>query len=218
VRGVQVTLDGFAFAGSVHILGVVDSVMFPETSTFERFDYPSRMLSPSVQSRMISIAERLVRGLGIDHGQFNIEMFYDAEKDAIWVIEINPRLSYQFADLYENRDGTSTYDILLDLTLGREPTFARGGGELPYASSLVLRTFHGKRIVSVPGKADVVAFGARYEEARIRIYGKRGTRLARAMRALGSYRYGIVNVGARSLLDLFAIYNDALEQLPFVFE
>ena len=35
---------------------------------------------------------------------------------------------------------------------------------------------------------------------------------------MGSYRYGIVNVGAGSLIDLFAIYNDACDKLPFRFE
>jgi len=38
------------------------------------------------------------------------------------------------------------------------------------------------------------------------------------MRAIGSYRYGIVNVGAKSLLDLFAIYEDVKDSLPFAFK
>ncbi len=217
VEGVQVTLDGFAFGGEVEIMGVVDSVMFPGTSTFERFDYPSRMLSADVQARMTELAKRLVHGLGIEYGQFNVEMFYDAKTDSIRVIEINPRLSYQFADLYENVDGTDTYGVLLDLTLGRRPRFRKGAGPFKFAASFVLRTFQGRRIVRIPAAEDVARFAERYDEARIRIYGKHGTSLASEMRALGSYRYGIVNVGAGSLLDLFSIYNDALEQLPFKF-
>ncbi len=215
--GVQVTLDGFAFDGDVQIMGVVDSVMFPGTSTFERFDYPSRMIPADVQARMADIARRLVAGLGIRHGQFNIEMFYDADTGAIRVIEINPRLSYQFADLYENVDGTNTYDVLLDLTLGRRPTFAKGAGAYKFASSFVLRTFQGKKLVAVPTEADVQAFSRQYDDARLRIYGRKGSSLASEMKAIGSYRYGIVNVAATSLLDLFAIYNDAIEKLPFQF-
>jgi hypothetical protein len=218
ISGVQVTLDGFAFGGEVEIMGVVDSVMFPGTSTFERFDYPSRMLSKAVQERMAEIARRLVRGLGIAHGQFNIEMFYDEKSDAIKVIEINPRLSYQFADLYENVDGANTYDVLIDLTLGRRPRFARGTGQYRFASSFVLRTFQGRRLTAVPAPADVEAFARQYDDSRLRIYGRKGKSLASEMRAMGSYRYGIVNVGAGSLLDLFAIYNDSLEKLPFRFE
>jgi hypothetical protein len=218
IQGVQVTLDGFAAEGEVEIMGVVDSVMFPGTSTFERFDYPSRMLSREVQERMAEIARKMVRGLGIAHGQFNIEMFYDQATDAIKVIEINPRLSYQFADLYENVDGANTYDVLLDLTLGRRPKFRRGTGRYKFAASFVLRTFQGKRFAAVPAPSDVEAFARQYDDSRLRIYGRKGKSLASEMRAMGSYRYGIVNVGATSLLDLFAIYNDALEKLPFRFE
>jgi hypothetical protein len=217
IEGVQVTLDGFAFAGEVHIMGVVDSVMFPGTSTFERFDYPSRLLSAEVQARMSDIAVRMVRGLGMRQAQFNIEMFYDDKRDAIRVIEINPRLSYQFADLYENVDGANSYDVLLDLTLGRKPAFTKGAGPYKFASSFVLRTFQGKRLSSVPSDADVEKFMQQYDDARLRIYGRKGSSLAHEMRAMGSYRYGIVNVGAGTLLDLFAIYNDALEKLPFRF-
>jgi ATP-grasp domain-containing protein len=217
IEGVQVTLDGFAFDGDVQIMGVVDSVMFPGTSTFERFDYPSRLLAPEVRARMADIATRLVRGLGIRQAQFNIEMFFDARRDKIHIIEINPRLSYQFADLYENVDGTNSYDVLIDLTLGRRPTFLRGSGAYAYASSFVLRTFKGRRFVAVPSDRDIEAFSRQYDDARLRIYGRKGKSLASEMRAMGSYRHGIINVGAKSLLDLFAIYNDALEKLPFEF-
>ncbi len=217
ISGVQVTVDGFAFDGEVSIMGIVDSVMFPGTSTFERFDYPSRLLGKPVQERMTDAAARLVRGLGIRHGQFNIEFFYDAASDALKVIEINPRLSYQFADMYENVDGANSYDVLIDLTLGRKPQFAKGAGQYKFASSFVLRTFQGKRFAAVPTPADVERFAKQYDDARIRIYGRKGQSLASEMRAMGSYRYGIVNVGAGSLLDLFAIYNDALEKLPFQF-
>jgi hypothetical protein len=215
--GVQVTVEGFAFDGDVEIMGVVDSVMFPGTSTFERFDYPSRMLSQAVQERMADVARRLVRGLGIVHGQFNIEFFYDEKLDSVKVIEINPRLSYQFADLYENVDGSNTYDVLADLTLGRRPKFQKGAGPYKFTSSFVLRTFRGKKLRTVPTPEDVAAFAKQYEDARLRIYGRKGQSMAGEMRAMGSYRYGIVNVGARSLLDLFAIYNDVLEKLPFEF-
>jgi biotin carboxylase len=191
--------------------------MFPGTSTFERSDYPSRMLSAEVRARMVEIANRLVRGLSIRQAQFNIELFYDAERDTIHVIEINPRLSYQFADLYENVDGSNTYDVLLCLTLGRRPTFTKGAGAYKFASSFVLRTFEGKRLSRVPGEAEVAAFARQYDDARLRIYGRRGQSLSSEMRAMGSYRYGIINVGAGSLLDLFAIHKDALEKLPFEF-
>ncbi len=212
--GDQVTVEGFAFDGDVQIMGIVDSVMFEGTHTFERFEYPSR-LAPAVQDRMSRLTADVVRGLGITHGQFNVELFYDRANDKLGIIEINPRLSYQFADLYEFVDGSNTYDVLLDLTLGRAPRYESRSGEFNYCASFVMRTFEGKKLRAVPDAAHVDAFNRQYSESTVKIYGKAGESMKSEMKALGSYRYAIVNVAAHSLLDLFAIQQDAIEKLPF---
>jgi hypothetical protein len=217
LSGDQVTVDGFVDRGRVQIMGIVDSVMFEGTQTFERFEYPSR-LPPPVQARMVEMTERFVAGLGIPHGQFNVELFYDRALDRLAIIEINPRLSYQFADLYEYVDGSNTYDVLLDLTLGRPTSFAHRAGEFKKSASFVLRTFRGRRLRSVPSEDEQEAFRARYQESTIKIYGDAGASMKSEMRAMGSYRYGIINVAANSLLDLFAIREDAIDKLPFEVE
>ena len=48
--------------------------------------------------------------VGFDHSCYNIEMFHDPAQDAISIIEINPRMSYQFADLFERVDGMSSFE------------------------------------------------------------------------------------------------------------
>jgi hypothetical protein len=217
VFGDQVTVDGFAWDGEVTVMGVVDSVMFEGTHTFERFEYPSR-LPAAVQERMGDLTRRLVAGIGFRQGQFNVELFYDWKTDKISVIEINPRLSYQFADLYEYIDGSNSYDVLLDLSRGVRPRFKKGAGPFQVCASFVLRTFAGRRLRAIPSEQDQDRFRSRYDEATIKIYGKPGTSMKGEMKALGSYRYGIINVAANSLLELFAIHQDALEQLPFQVE
>lgn len=217
MKGDQVTVDGFVDRGRVQIMGIVDSVMFEGTQTFERFEYPSR-LSKAVKDRMCEMTERFVRGVGIPHGQFNVELFYDRDEDKLAIIEINPRLSYQFADLYEYVDGSNTYDVLLDLTLGKPTTFSKGTGQYKKSASFVLRTFQGRRLRKVPSEHDVDEFRSHYSESTIKIYGDAGQSLKSEMRAMGSYRYGIINVAANSLLDLFAIHQDAVDKLPFEVE
>lgn len=215
--GLQVTLDGYLYEKEVMICGIVDSVMFPGTNIFERFEYPSR-LPETIQQRMQSIVKKLMQGFGFESAQFNVELFYNAQTDDIKIIEINPRLSYQFGDLYENVDGTNTYQVLLDLALGHKPGFTKDQGDFQHTASFVLRTFEGKELSSVPRDEDIESFNERYCESNIKVYGKKGTRLSSEMRAIGSYRYGIVNVGAHSLLDLFSIYEDVLDSLPFSFK
>jgi biotin carboxylase len=68
-------------------------------------------------------------------------MMYDAEADRVSIIEINPRMASQFADLYEKVDGTSSYTVLLDIARGRTPQFTRRQGRYGFAASIVLRSF-----------------------------------------------------------------------------
>ncbi len=125
LTGHQVTLDGYAYRGRVVPLGVVDSVFFPGTLSFARFEYPSR-LPPSVQERMGHIAETVVQSVGLDRTFFNIEFFYRQEDDSIWIIEINGRMASQFAPLYRMLHGIDMYAMQLDMLLDRDPG-ARGG-------------------------------------------------------------------------------------------
>ncbi len=216
IEGIQVTVDGFAHNSETTICGIVDSIMFTDTNIFERFEYPSK-LTEDVQNRMATIVKDLMQGIGFDNAQFNVELFYNNRTDQIHIIEINPRLSYQFGDLYENVDGMNTYQILLDLSTGKTPQFVKDSGEFKCTASFVLRTFEGKELRSVPKASHVASFNKKYSESNVKIYGKKGTKLSSEMRAIGSYRYGIVNVGAHSLLDLFAIYEDVQDSLPFSF-
>jgi len=125
LTGHQVTLDGYAYQGRVVLLGVVDSVFFPGTLSFARFEYPSR-LPPRVQERMGRIAERVVASVGLDRTFFNIEFFYRQEDDSIRIIEINGRMASQFAPLYRMLHGIDMYAMQLDMVLGRDP----GGREV----------------------------------------------------------------------------------------
>src|SRR5262249_33699977 len=118
LTGLQSTLDGYVYQGKARAMGVVDSIMFPGTIAFRRFEYASQ-LPEDVQARMLNVADRVMRQMGFDDGQFNMEFMYDVDTDALRIIEINPRMSSQFADLFEKVDGTNSYSVMLDLALGR---------------------------------------------------------------------------------------------------
>ncbi|HKR01020.1 MAG TPA: ATP-grasp domain-containing protein, partial [Pyrinomonadaceae bacterium] len=140
LEGVQVSMEGYAFGGRVHILGIIDSVMYPGTISFKRFEYPSR-LSEDVQHRMARIAETFIKGIGYDNALFNIEFMYNSETDEIHIIEINPKIASQFTDLFEKVDGLSSYSQLLQVALGEEPAAPKGEGAFKVAASCVMRTF-----------------------------------------------------------------------------
>ena len=82
LEGTQVSLEGYVFRGRVHTLGIVDSIMYPGTMCFKRFEYPSR-LPEDVQNRIAKIAETLINGIGYDNALFNVEFMYDEATDKI---------------------------------------------------------------------------------------------------------------------------------------
>jgi biotin carboxylase len=203
LEGVQVSLEGYVFRGRAHVLGIVDSLMFPGTISFERFLYPSR-LPAEVQAAMSRIAETFMSGIGYDNALFNMELMYNPATGEIHIIEVNPKIASQFPDLFEKVDGASSYLPLLQLALGEEPSFPRGRGAFKLAASCVLRTFADKRVVRVPSGGQLAELARVFPDARVEVAVRVGDLLSDIMQDGKSFRYGLVNIGANSLEELDA--------------
>ncbi|HEX8492907.1 MAG TPA: ATP-grasp domain-containing protein [Pyrinomonadaceae bacterium] len=216
LEGTQVSLEGYAYKGKAHIIGIVDALMYPGTISFERFVYPSR-LSEDVQRRMADIAEAFINGIGYDNAFFNVEMMYNPMSDRISIIEVNPKIASQFTDLFEKVDGTSTYAPLLQIAAGDEPVFPRRQGEFKMAASCVLRTFENKRVLAVPSSQQIDNLLARFADARIEVCAFNGQLLSDGMQDGKSYRYGLINIGADSDEELNAKLDVCRSLLDFQF-
>jgi biotin carboxylase len=217
LKGEQVTVEGFVHGRKATIMGVVDSVMFPGTLAFARFDYPSA-LPADVQRRMSDLAATLMPGLGFDNGMFNIEMMYDPSSGAISIIEINPRMASQFADLYEKVDGTNSYAVLLDIAQGRTPRITRRQGCYGFAASIVLRSFDDYVVAALPSEADLERLKRTYPDIRVEILARVGRALSSEMQDGTSYRYGIVSLGGKDRDDVLAQFAACRDSLGIVFE
>jgi len=213
MHGRQVTANGYARDGRVTMLGTVDSVMYPGTDHFQRFQYPSS-LPPDLLERVDRVAVTLLESLGFAHGVFNIEMRIDAA-GTVRVIEINPRAAGQFYDLFERVDGYNLFDVMLDLHCGVEPVVRRRQGRDRYAASFVLRDFSGAGLSRWPGEREIAELQARHPGVHLMVYLKRGADLKREMKWLGSYRYGTFNLGGQTLEDLFRSYQRLCNQISF---
>lgn len=216
LRGQQVTVDGFVQNGEVTVMGIVDSIMYPGTMSFQRFEYPSA-LPAGVQDRMTEITIRLMRGAGLDHSCFNLELFYDPERDAIAIIELNPRMSYQFSDLFERVDGMSSFAVQLALATGRPVVWPRGSGPDRAAASFVMRRFSDAQVLAIPQVAQLAELKQRVPSAHVKILCAPGERLSDHDQDVGSYRYCITNLAAPSREELHARYAIAEQLLQFRF-
>ncbi len=206
VDGAQITVNGFAREGRVTMLGVVDSLMYPGTDQFQRFQYPSA-LPPAWQAGAEDVARRALAAVGFTHGMFNVELRLCAATGHAKVIEINPRAAGQFYDLFERVDGYNLFDALVALESGEEPRVRRREGRDALAASFVMRDLAGEGLGRWPARGEIAGLRARHPGARLMFYPKRGADLRREMKWLGSYRYGVVNLGARSAPELFAAYD-----------
>lgn len=202
VQAPQYNLDGFVAKGQVHLLGVVDAIMYPGTQAFMRWDLPSR-LDPAVQARALDVARRFLEAVGFEHGCFNMEFFHDPASDRLTVIEFNPRLASQFGDLYRRVLGLDPHSLSLTLALGGGPSDEpRQEPTAGASASFVFRAFDASQVPAMPGRAQQAAFAARFPDGMLLPMPKQGAGLAREFKWLGSHRYGVMHLGGRDEADL----------------
>lgn len=201
LEGAQVSLEGYVSGGRARTLGVIDSIMYPGTISFKRFQYPS-LLPAEVRRRMSRVAETFIEGIGYDDALFNVEFIYNAAADSVHIVEVNPKIASQFIDLFEKVDGTSSYRVLLQVALGEEPDFTRGRGTFKLAASCVLRRFEDASVLRVPSREDISALKSKLPDARVEVTAQEGRRLSDGMQDGKSFRYCVVNLGADSEEEL----------------
>ncbi len=219
VTGRLVTVEGWVRGDQVEFLGVVDSIVEPRTGSFLRFDYPSA-LPVEVQQRMYDIAARVVRQLGLHAILFNIEMMWEPATSAIRIVELNPRLCGQFADLYLKVDGVSGYEVALALALGEEPPRAQRQGRYQVASSVPLRVFESCRARRVPSKNDVLAAHEVQPDTLIWTECAQDELLAASDRDEDgfSHRYAVINAGGSNRAEIDAQLERIEARLGYAFE
>jgi biotin carboxylase len=179
LTGSPVTVEGFVHRGRVTILGVTDSVMYPGTLSFERFEYPTA-LPPARAAEVEALGARLPPAFGFDEGFFNAE-FVVPEDGSAGLIELNARIASQFAPLYRAVHGRSSYDALFALACGEDPAW-RPADPAGVAVSYVLRRFDDAWLDEVPEA-----------EADVEILVRPGANLSAAYaNDMGSFRLAIV--------------------------
>jgi biotin carboxylase len=199
--GRQCTLDGLMRGGELTLIGVVDSVRLPNRVSFARFDYPSR-LRRAAQEKMVEIAGRVLRRIGFDNGLFNIEFFVDERGGTPKIIEINPRFSPQFSDLFEKVDGTLTHQYVVEMATGEKPSVTRRRGRHRVAASCVLRVARDHLVVRAPIEDDIARLRSAIPDTHVYVTTEAGHRLSESAQDSYTFRYGLIHLGARDRRDL----------------
>jgi hypothetical protein len=147
LAGAEVTLEGYVCEGRVTTVGVTDSVKYPGTLSFERFEYPSALPTERL-AELADVTARVLPALGFDAGFFNVE-FIVPETGPAKIVEVNARIASQFAPLLLGVHGRSSYDALFRLALGEDPAWGPGAAE-GVGVSYALRVFEDALVEAVP--------------------------------------------------------------------
>jgi hypothetical protein len=176
--------------------------MFPGTQAFMRWELPSR-LPATVQQRALEVAQRFLQAIGFDQGCFNMEFFHDPASDRLTVIEFNPRLASQFSDLYLRVTGLDPHALSLALARGEgADAVARVAPKAGAAASLVYRTFPGDARPAMPGVRQRDTLLKAFPDGLVFTYPRPASAVERDFKWLGSWRHGILHLGARDAAEL----------------
>ncbi|WP_344566125.1 ATP-grasp domain-containing protein [Streptomyces axinellae] len=192
LTGLQCAVEGYAHQGRVHVYGVLDSITYPDSSSFLRHQYPSSLPAP-VQQRLTEVSERVIRQIGMDAATFSIEFFYDPGRDEIKLLEINPRHSQSHAELFEFVDGVPNHHCMLALALGRDPDLPHRAGPYLYAAKWYHRWFADGVIRQAPTGEEIAAVEREIPGVRIEVVPDEGQRL-RQLSQQDSYSYEIAHI------------------------
>ncbi|MGY2129556.1 ATP-grasp domain-containing protein [Blastococcus sp. SYSU DS0617] len=216
--GRQVTVEGYRTGCRTHVYGVVDSLHYPGTSSFLRYQYPSQ-LPEEVRRRLATLSERVIDRIGLDQMTFNIEFFWDPETDSIRLLEVNPRHSQSHALLFERVDGVSNHELLVELALGQEPVEPRGQGAYGIAAKCFLRAFDDALVTRVPSPEDVARVEREVDGVTVEVVAEQGHRLSElSQQDSYSYELALLFIGAEDEAELEAKYERSVRMLPFEFE
>jgi ATP-grasp domain len=218
VSGRQLTVEGYCYGGQARPYGVIDSVNYPDTTSFLRFQYPSRVPEP-VAERLVDISKRVMEQIGLRWGTFNIEYFWDEDADQINLLEINPRHSQSHAFMFEYVDGLPHHQIMLELGLGREPRFKHAEGEYAVAAKWHLRRFEDGSVRRSPSAEEVAEVEEQIPGVKVSIVAEEGQRLS-DLPHQDSYSFELadIHIGAHDEEELKAKYERCTQALRFEFD
>ena len=218
ISGHQCTISGYVYNNEVFVYGIVDSINYEDQSSFFYYLYPS-VLPEKVQDRLKEISTKVMNQLKFNNSTFNIEYFYDKEKDTLNLLEINPRMSQSHSDIYAKVGGNSNHKLLVELALGENPNFKPEGGKFNFAAKFHHCVFEDGIIKKTPSEEKVKAVEDQYPDLVLFPEAIEGNRLSESHKHDSySYRLATLFIGADSQDKLLKKYNDIIEQLGYEVE
>ncbi|WP_250460931.1 ATP-grasp domain-containing protein [Microbulbifer litoralis] len=217
IGGKQCGIEGALLDGDYRVHGIVDTVKDNKRQSFTRYEYPS-VWPRHAQDRICAAGEKLLRHLGFDNSPFGIEFFWDAQKNAFKVLEVNTRISQSHSDQFIKVHGVSNHQIPVDLALGRITDLGDCRGDYRTAAKFMLRRYRDALLEQAPDDEEIKRIEREFPDSKIVITADRGRRLSEQSMQ-DSYSFEIANIwlGAQNQRELLDKYHRLAEALHFRF-
>lgn len=213
----QCTLEGYVFEEKIEVYGVVDSVREEGRSSFARYQYPSQLPEEALQE-MKRLAQKIILQTGLQYSPFNIEFFYDSEKKLVTLLEINARISKSHSPLFQKVDGIVHNEVMLDIGLGKRPSFLAKQGRFKHAAKFMPRIYDqsGETVITqAPDDDRIREIEKRFPGTEIELHVKKGMQLSELLyQDSYSYEWATIFMGANdqdALLQKYEACKQALD-------
>lgn len=215
IEGEQLAPEGSVCRGRMTLHGLFDMTRNEAGTKIDGLIYPSA--APArVQAKITETCEKLLRHLGFDNGCFNVEFLWDAQRDQLWLIEVNPRISQSHSELFIQVDGMSNHEIAVQVALGKPRGLPRGEGPYGVAAKFILSQPEDGRVTRVPLPRVIDDLCRRFPLLQVRSGLKPGMRLSeRPNQDPYNLVLGELYLGARDRDELMARYQTCVSALTF---
>lgn len=213
--GVQATVEGYVHEGSIGYIGAFDSKRHLHHETFFSYEYPAGLNQKTIES-IQETSTNILENFGYDDSSFNIEYFYDAEKDDIWFLEINPRISQSHSSPFNKVDGAPNHKSMVEVALDKKPHFPHREGDYRAAAKFYYRVFEDGVVSNIPSGEDLEKIQNEIPGMRIKVWVEEGTRLSELYdQDSYSYKLASVYLGAQSKAELYEKRKQCFNLLNF---
>jgi hypothetical protein len=211
MEGHQCSLEASMKDNKLHVFGVVDTIRYPNNSTILAFQYPSK-IPESVQCEMARIGEHFLQHIGFDNVAFHIEFFWDEARDIIRLIEVNTRMCYAHAKLFQHVEGVANHQAPLNLILGYPPALRPRAKNFNIAAMFFHDVDYDAYVEAIPDEQDIVAIEAMMPGTKIVMIVKKDMVLS-DLKKQDSYMYKLwrVYLGAENEEELYEKYQTCIE-------
>jgi len=218
MQGWQCGVEGYVLNGQTHIHGIFDCYKDENRWSFNRYELPSRW-PRQVQERMKTATKKLMAHLGYNQAPFGVEFFWDDERDKLWLIEINTRISQSHSDQFERVHGISNHEIAINVALGLPTHLNRLRGPWDCAAKFHLRRYADCEVLKVPDEDNLREIAETIPgDPVVHVTVDEGMRLSELRdQDTHSYEIATVRLGGRDQEQLLRSFKLVAEALDFEF-